>query len=117
MTEQAREIARLKRGQPVAANGAGEESGPTRYRPAGVAAHRKRLGLSAESYGKLVGVTSQTVFSWEAGKRPRDGKLKALAAIRTMGKKAANERLAELAKVAARSRAPKSDQKRNRRRA
>ena len=45
----------------------------TRFRVDGLVAHRKRLGLSADNYGKLVGVTGLTVYAWESRKsRPRD---------------------------------------------
>ena len=62
-----------------------------------VAADRKRLGLSAEDYGRLVGVSGQTILSWERGtSRPREDRLLAWAAIRGMGKRAARQRLALL---------------------
>ena len=68
------------------------ESSP-RFRADGVAAHRKRLGLSAENFAKLVGVTGQTVYNWENGKRPRAAQLVALSAVRTMGKREAMAKL------------------------
>ena len=62
-----------------------------------VAADRKRLGLSAEDYGRLVGVSGQTIYSWERGtSRPREERLPAWAAVRGMGKRAARQRLALL---------------------
>jgi DNA-binding transcriptional regulator YiaG len=57
------------------------------------------LGLSASDYGKLIGVTGQTVYKWEQeASRPREQQMAALAALRRMGKKEARERLEELSK-------------------
>jgi DNA-binding transcriptional regulator YiaG len=68
-----------------------------RYSAARVKALRKRLGLSAEAFGKLVGVTGHTVYKWEHGAvRPRRRKLAAIAAVRGIGKTEANARLREL---------------------
>ena len=33
-------------------------------------AHRERLGLSAERYGKLIGVSGLTIYHWERGQDP-----------------------------------------------
>lgn len=68
-----------------------------RFRPAGMAANRKRLGLSAEDFGRLVGATGQSVYAWEAGKsKPRSQNLAAIAALRGIGKREVAERLAAL---------------------
>ncbi len=68
-----------------------------RFSPRGLQSRRKRLGLSAADFGKLVGVTGQTIYKWEKGlSRPRDKQLAALAAVRGMGKKEALARLKEL---------------------
>jgi DNA-binding transcriptional regulator YiaG len=65
-----------------------------RFSPRWVAADRKRLGLSADDYGRLVGVSGQTIYSWESGKsRPRADMLAAWAAVRGIGKRAARQRL------------------------
>ena len=65
-----------------------------RFSARSVAAQRKRLGLSAADYAKLVGVSAVTIYSWEAGKtRPRQEQLAALVAIRGIGKKEAQKRL------------------------
>ena len=65
------------------------ESGPSlRFRVAGFAALRKKLGVSAAEMGKLLGVSAQSVYHWETGKtRPRASQLAAIAAVRKMGKK------------------------------
>ncbi|PLC07558.1 hypothetical protein CY658_02960 [Variovorax sp. RO1] len=65
------------------------EQGPARRFSAGrLAAHRSKLGLSAAAYGKLVGVSGQTVYHWEQGKaRPRAAQLESLALVRSLGKR------------------------------
>jgi DNA-binding transcriptional regulator YiaG len=69
-----------------------------RFSAKGLAKHRQRLGLSAEAFGKLVGVTGQSIYKWEAGKaRPRATQVQAIAAIRTLGKREAQAKLEELA--------------------
>ena len=75
------------------------ESGASqfRFRAGGMASNRKRLGLSAEDFGLLVGTSSQSVYNWESGKtKPRANQLPAIAALRGLGKKEAAERLASL---------------------
>ena len=70
-----------------------------RFRAKGFAEQRRRLGLSAAACGLLVGASGQSVYKWEQGKaRPRASHLQAIAALRTMGKKEANARLAALSK-------------------
>ena len=65
-----------------------------RFSPAGLKAHRHRLGLAAADYAELVGVSPQTIYNWEHGKsKPRKEQLAALAAIRRIGKREAQRRL------------------------
>ena len=60
-------------------------------------AHRERLGLSAENYGKLLGAAAMSVYNWEQGKaRPRESSVDAWTAIRRIGKREAARRLASL---------------------
>ena len=74
----------------------GESSGAgLRFRAKGMAANRKRLGLSAADFGLLVGATGQSVYAWESGKaKPRPETLAAIAALRGIGKLEAESRLA-----------------------
>ena len=59
-----------------------------------LASNRKRLGLSAEHIGVLVGVGGQSIYNWESGAaRPRAGFLTAINELKTIGKKEANARL------------------------
>jgi len=98
-----KQIKRVGRGAPAAAgrSAAEAEDGDSqerrRFSAKGLAKHRQRLGLSAEAFGKLVGVTGQSIYKWEAGKaRPRAAQVQAIAAIRTLGKREAQARLEQL---------------------
>lgn len=72
-----------------------EESIKVRFSAKGLTKHRERLGLSASDYGKLLGVSGQTVYNWEAEKsRPRQAQLQAIAAVRKIGKRQAKVALA-----------------------
>ena len=65
-----------------------------RFSPRGLQLHRERIGLSAKDYGKLVGVSEQSVYNWESGSsRPRDKQLAALASVKGLGKREAMKRL------------------------
>lgn len=71
-----------------------DESKAVRFSPNWLKADRKRLGLSAEDYGRLVGVSSVTVYSWESGKsKPSAQRLAAWAEVRGIGKREARQRL------------------------
>ena len=66
-----------------------------RFRVAGFASLRKKLGLSAAEMGQLIGVSAQSVYHWETGKsRPRAAQLAAIAAVRKLGKREVAARLA-----------------------
>ena len=72
----------------AADNGEGEEK--VRFSARSVRSQRRRLGLSAHDYGKLVGVSGLTVYHWEGGKsRPRKAQLDRLVAVRNLGKREA----------------------------
>jgi DNA-binding transcriptional regulator YiaG len=67
-----------------------------RFSPARLAAHRSKLGLSAAAYGRLVGVSGQSIYHWEQGKaRPQAAQLEALAAVRNLGRKEIAVRLTQ----------------------
>ena len=66
-----------------------------RFSAKGLASQRKRLGISADDCGLLVGASGQSIYNWEQGKaRPRAAHLPAIAALRTLGKREAAARLA-----------------------
>ena len=68
-----------------------------RFSARGLRSHRKRRGLSAAAYGKIIGVTGQTVYQWESETvRPRKQQLTVLAALRRLGKREAQARVEEL---------------------
>lgn len=65
-----------------------------RFVAKGLRSHRNRLGLSANDFGQLAGVSANTVYAWEAGKSaPRREQLAKIAAIRALGKREALQRL------------------------
>jgi DNA-binding transcriptional regulator YiaG len=79
-----------KRAQPV------ESTEPTkaRFSAKGLKTHRAKLGLSAGDYGRLAGISGQSVYNYEVGKSvPRQSQVAALAAMRGLGKREALARL------------------------
>jgi DNA-binding transcriptional regulator YiaG len=91
-------LSRQKKATPKADPAAADEEGATavRFSAKGLASQRRRLGLSADDCGLLVGASGQSVYNWEAGKaRPRTGHLTAIASLKRMGKKEAARRIAE----------------------
>ena len=99
-----RELAKLRRvaapkAAPVAETPA--EGGKIRFVAKGFKSLRSRLGLSAEELGRLIGVSTQTIYNWEAKKTvPRASQVGAIAALRGLGKKEAAARLELLAGAA-----------------
>jgi DNA-binding transcriptional regulator YiaG len=97
------QLKRLSKGGALAKSKApSEESdGETqqlRFSPARFGAQRKKLGLSAASFAKLLGVSALSVYKWESGKtRPRRAQLEAIAATRGLGKREIKSRLEVLA--------------------
>jgi DNA-binding transcriptional regulator YiaG len=70
---------------------------PIRFSATRLQAQRSRLGLSAIDFGRLLGVSAQTVYNWEHEvARPRGEQLGKLAALRGIGKREAGERLKRL---------------------
>src|SRR6185295_12078560 len=71
-----------------------EENGNLRFSARSVKAQRRRTGLSAADYAKLVGVSGLTIYNWENGKsRPRREQLASLIAMRGLGKRQAHAKL------------------------
>jgi DNA-binding transcriptional regulator YiaG len=93
------EVARLERGvgKDLAPKITEAEPAGTRFTAKGVISQRRRLGISAADYGKLIGVTGHTIYQWEHGaSRPRKAQLTALASILRMGKREALARLEQM---------------------
>ena len=66
-----------------------------RFRVDGFLTLRKKLGLSANEMGQLLGVSGQSIYKWEQGKaKPRASQLPAISAARKMGKKEVMAKLA-----------------------
>jgi DNA-binding transcriptional regulator YiaG len=101
LAEAERAMARLSKGAGKAASRAADTPEQAsvaeglRFRVAGFANLRKKLGLSAADMGRLLGVSAQSVYHWETGKsRPRASQLAAIAAARKLGKREVAARLA-----------------------
>ena len=70
----------------------------SRYSAKGLQAHRSRLDLSALDFGKLLGVSAQSIYNWESEKaRPRAEQIARFGALRGLGKREVAGRLEELA--------------------
>lgn len=83
------------RAAPAAADTDDGEGPQLRFSAKGLAAQRKRLGLSAASVARILGVSALSVYKWESGKtRPRARQLEAISALRKMGKREAQAKLA-----------------------
>lgn len=75
-----------------------DEASDTRFQARGLRSLRARLGLSAQDFAKLAGVSAQSIYNWETEKSsPRASQVQALAGLRGMGKKEAAARLEQLA--------------------
>jgi DNA-binding transcriptional regulator YiaG len=84
----------LKSAPPQAAQ---VEAEHVRFTAKGLRSQRQRLGLSAANFGKLIGVTGQTVYSWEQEtSRPRQEQVAKIASLRSLGKREAQARLEQL---------------------
>ena len=76
-----------------------------RFRAQGLKTLRSRLQLGAEAFGKLVGVSGQTVYNWESKKStPDKNNLAAIARVRGFGKRQAAAHLQALANQTSRKR-------------
>jgi len=70
---------------------------PARFVAKGLRSQRNRLGLSAADFGKLVGVSAQSIYNWERElAHPRGEQRLKLASLRGIGKRQAAERLKPL---------------------
>lgn len=93
-----RQLAQLRRQARSQSQAVSAEPEPAKIRfvAKGLRSHRKRLGLSAADFGRLIGVSGQSVYNWEQGHAtPRREQLEAIAALRKLGKRAATQRLDE----------------------
>lgn len=66
----------------------------SRFSPKWLKAHRRRLGISAEDYGKMLSVSGKTVYNWEQDKsKPLKRQLAALVSVRGLGKREVLKRI------------------------
>jgi DNA-binding transcriptional regulator YiaG len=103
-----RQVALLQRHAPGTPPAMQSDSTGTKVRfvAKGLRSQRSRLGLSAENYGRLVGVSAQSVYNWEQGHTtPRAGQVTAIAALRGIGKREAEARLEQKGTKSATNRA------------
>lgn len=71
-----------------------DEANRFRFSAKGLRSLRTKLGLSAADFGKLAGVSGQSIYHWEQGKSvPRKSQLPKLAGLRGLGKREALQRL------------------------
>lgn len=99
LDEQKKALKRLERAGPASSAAKATEAGgkDLRFSAKRLAAQRVRLGLSAREMGLLVGASSQSIYNWESGAtRPNETALAAIAALRKIGKRDLQARLAEL---------------------
>jgi DNA-binding transcriptional regulator YiaG len=96
VSELSRKVAFLERQESKRVSQPEEAQDPeqVRFSPRWLHSHREKLGLSAADYGKLIGVTGQSIYMWERGQtKPRKSQLAKLAGIRGIGKREALKRL------------------------
>lgn len=86
-----------------------------RFSASGLRKLRKKLGLTMESFGILLGVSAQTIFMWEHGQnRPRAESVQKIAIARSMTSRQVEDLLTQhvpSAKPAPRRKRKPSDQK------
>jgi DNA-binding XRE family transcriptional regulator len=95
-----RQVSLLARRQPSLVPATSVEANGKRVRfvAKGLRSRRERLGLSATDFGKLVGVSAQSIYNWEhESTRPRAEQAAMLAALRSLGKREVQARLQQLA--------------------
>ena len=93
-----RQVARIQKdGAKASSAPATDDEGTlVRFSAKGLSAHRARLGFSAQQFGRLLGVSGQTIHNWEsATTRPRPVQVAAIAEVRKLGKREALERISQ----------------------
>lgn len=97
LAAQEKKIVRLGKSASSAVIDTSDDSRKLRFRAAGFASLRKKLGLSAADMGKILNVSLQTVYHWEKGtSKPRASQLARIAEVRQLGRRGAAEKLAEV---------------------
>lgn len=84
--------------RPAAQASKPESTAGIRFSAKGFRTLRERLDLSGQETAKLLRVSVQTIYNWEAGtSKPREPQLSAIAVLRKAGKREVAARLLELA--------------------
>jgi DNA-binding XRE family transcriptional regulator len=97
LERQVKLVSRKVLGPPPAASSVPSAAKRVRFVAKGLRSQRNRLGLSAAEFGKLLGVSAQSVYNWEHEKvRPRPEQLLKVAVLRGIGKREATARLEQL---------------------
>lgn len=93
------ELERVVRGARIAEAKPVKDDSKLRFSPARLKRQREKAGLSAADFGALIGISGQSIYLWESGKtRPRKQQLARIAAVRGLGKREAQARLAAMPK-------------------
>ncbi|QBK03783.1 helix-turn-helix domain-containing protein [Hylemonella gracilis] len=96
LAAQEKKIARLGKSTPSAISDTSDDGPKLRFRAAGFASLRKKLGLSAADMGKILNVSLQTIYHWEKGTaKPRASQLVRIAEVRKLGRRGAAAKLAD----------------------
>ncbi|QBK06413.1 XRE family transcriptional regulator [Hylemonella gracilis] len=96
LTAQEKKIFSLGKSATTAVSETPNDNPKLRFRAAGFASLRKKLGLSAADMGKILDVSLQTVYHWEKGtSKPRASQLERIAEVRKLGRRGAAAKLAE----------------------
>ena len=86
-----------KTGRDASAAAADKQALRKRFSAASLKTERERLGLSADNYGKLIGVSGLSVYNWEQEKaNPRSSSIEALLQIKGISKRKAQKILDDL---------------------
>lgn len=97
MSDLQRLVSSMNRSSGRARPAESEEPTKARFSAKGLKTHRAKLGLSAGDYGRLAGVSAQSIYNYEAGKAsPRTSQIAALAGVRALGKREAMTRLSSM---------------------
>jgi len=82
---------------------------PIRFVAKGLVSLRRRLGLSAPELARLLDVSTQSVYNWETKKAsPRREQVSAIAALRSISKKDARQRLDSVSRPKARAKSKRA---------
>lgn len=92
-----KQLRQVNRKRVAPANEAKTSDRKHRFSATRLAAHREKFGLSAADYGKLAGVSGNTIYLWEHGKsRPKPEQVQQLGMLKSLSRKAALARLEQI---------------------